>query len=53
MKPQRKIVLALLALIAFAPPSRAAGTKSGFITTVDDVKIHYLEAGQQHVVLSP
>ncbi|MFZ0640808.1 MAG: alpha/beta hydrolase [Candidatus Acidiferrales bacterium] len=53
MKPRRKIVLALLALIALAPGSRAAGTKSGFITTVDGVKIHYLEAGQQRVALKP
>ncbi|MGC1106250.1 MAG: alpha/beta hydrolase [Candidatus Acidiferrales bacterium] len=53
MKSRREIILALLALIALAPSSRAAGTKSGFITTADSVKIHYLEAGQQHVALKP
>lgn len=34
------------ALSVFATPAaQAAGTKSGFVTTADGVKIHYLEAG--------
>ena len=41
----------LATLIALAPSSNAAETKSAFITTADGVKIHYLEAGQQRVVL--
>ncbi len=52
MKSQRKIVLALLLLLALAPASRAAGTKSGFIKTADGVKIHYLEAGTQRSVFT-
>lgn len=36
------------ALAASAPFSHAEGTKSGFVTTHDGVKIHYLIAGTRH-----
>lgn len=36
------------ALATFAPFSDAEGTKSGFVTTGDGVKIHYILAGTPH-----
>jgi non-heme chloroperoxidase len=43
---------AALAFVMLAIPSRAAGTKSGYIKTADGVKIHYLEAGVQKTGLN-
>lgn len=45
------IAVALCAVMAPAISSRASGTKSGFVTAADGVKIHYLEAGQERVTL--
>lgn len=50
------LAIFLAALAASAPFSHAEGTKSGFVTTRDGVKIHYLIAGtprsQWHVKVS-
>ncbi len=43
----------LLLFAALAAPAKAAETKSGFVTTADGVKIHYIEAGQERVALRP
>ncbi len=39
------LLASLFALSAIAANAKTVGTKSGFITTADGVKIHYLEAG--------
>ena len=44
------IGVACLAIAALAAPSRAGGTKSGFVKTTDGVKIHYIEAGTPRTV---
>jgi len=60
MRKTRGLVAGLsvgLLACALAPPCSAAestavpGTKSGFVTTLDGVKIHYLEAGQGPAIL--
>jgi len=45
-----QVVIVLACCVALAPAvfaqvTKAAGKKSGFVTTADGVKIHYLEAG--------
>ncbi len=44
------LLASLFALSAIAANAKTVGTKSGFITTADGVKIHYLEAGAPRVV---
>lgn len=39
------LLASFLALSAIASNAKTVGTKSGFVTTADGVKIHYLEAG--------
>ncbi|HEV2489987.1 MAG TPA: alpha/beta hydrolase [Candidatus Acidoferrales bacterium] len=49
---QPLLALPCIFLLNFcAAASTPPGTKSGFITTSDGVKIHYLEAGREHIAL--
>ena len=49
----RFIAAVVAVLVVVAPRSRAAETKSGFVTTPDGIKIHYLEAGATQTRAKP
>lgn len=44
------LLASLFALSTIASNAKTVGTKSGFVTTSDGVKIHYLEAGMSRTV---